>query len=402
MAQPCWANEPEGFASLWVEKDARFTPEAIQETLSQLSLQDPDPEEIVVMIHGFKKPREGSTRDFNALARRIQEQFADGPISVGLVGLQWDSVASVEKTKGLDALRMIRSYRDHVPIARSVGRGPARALLLALQEKYPQAHISVFAHSMGCEVAAAALLPEIEYKEYRPFGPTHRPDDSVQLAMMVLAGSDLDYDFWYKSAISPRALERRTAMTWLTVSDYLEKGDKVLNTRKRIRGRAAGSSFPRLTLAQLDQTVGERRLFIDQRQIPRGHQFLDYYEPPRLERIFAVLRYLTIPRSEQPDEIAQLDEILAAPNDLQTLLPYLDLPGYTAKFYAMWRLERLNCGDARHMTDLTLDRIAETLRQSPERVPDLREDCECVTVRKGQFPSAKALREAGVTESPGE
>ena len=160
---------------------------------------------------------------------------------------------------------------------------------------------------MGCEVAAAALLPEIRYEEYPPFLEAYQPKRPVQLDMLVLAGSDLDYDFWYKSGLSPREMEGRARMTWLTVADYLGKGDKTLNTRRRVRGRAAGTSFPRMTLPQLDQAVSERRIFIDHEDIPRNHQFLDYYEEPRLERILATLRYLTMPRAPQPDEIAELD-----------------------------------------------------------------------------------------------
>ena len=151
-----------------------------------------------------------------------------------------------------------------------------------------------------------------------------------------------------------------------------------------------------MTLPQLDQAVSERRIFIDHEDIPRNHQFLDYYEEPRLERILATLRYLTMPRAPQPDEIAELDEILAAPNDLETLLPYLDKPSYASKFYAIWRVERINCGDARHMTDEILDDITEMLKYDPEKIRQVMEKSDCVTVRKGQFPTQKALKEAGV------
>ena len=393
---PAPAQDPDGFSSLWVAKNAEFTLDDVRQTLEELSKQETDPEQIIVFIHGFKKPKAGSTRDFNTLAEQLEEQFEEDSTRVALVGVQWDSSVDIQKAKGLDALRMIRAYHDAVPLARSVGRGPTRALLLALQERYPKAHLSVFAHSMGCEVAASALLPEIDYDEYEPFGETFRPEEDVRLDLLVLAGSDLDYDFWYKSGISAREMEERTRLAWLTVADYLDKGDKVLNTRRRIRGRAGGSSFPRLTMEQLDQTVAEARLFFDNQDIPRSHQFLDYYTDERLERILAALRYLTVPRAAQPQELARLDEILAAPDDLEVLLPLLDSPGYAAKFYALWRLERLNCGDSRHMTDLTLDEIAELLKLDPKKLPQARESCVCLTVRKGHFPSPKQLQEAGV------
>lgn len=388
---------PNKFASFWVDKSATLQPGVLEQTLAEIDQQDDDPDQIVVFVHGFKKPREGSTRDFNALAERVRNQFSKRSDHLALVGLQWESGVTIPNSSGLNALRMMRAYQDTIPLARSVGRGPGRRLLLALQDKYPNAHISVMAHSMGCEVAAAALLPEIRYEDYKPFVEVFEPDRPIQLEMLVLAGSDLDYDFWYTSGLSPREMEGRAKMTWLTVADYLGKGDKTLNTRRRVRGRAAGTSFPRMTLAQLDQALSERRIFIDHQAIPRNHGFLDYYEEPRLVRIAATLRYLTMPRAPQPDEIAELDEILAAPNDLETLLPYLDRPSYASKFYALWRLERVNCGDARHMTDETLDDIAEMLKYEPEKIRAVLEQSDCVTVREGQFPSQKALREAGVS-----
>lgn len=397
-AAPTQSGVPLNYTSLWVGKEVKTRPEAVRDAVDEVAQKNSDPDQIIVLIHGFKKPREGSTRDFNALADDILEHYEKGPSSVAVVGVQWDSSVAVPSSSGLDALRMLRAYHDTIPVARDVGRGPARALLLALQDRFPEAHLSVFAHSMGCEVAAAALLPEIRYEEYPPTQSPVRPNDVVGLDMLVLAGSDLDYDFWYKSGLTPRQMEGRAKLTWITVADYFTKGDKVLNTRKRIRGRAAGSSFPRMGLAQLDQAVAEQRLFIDRQEIPRSHQFLDYYQEHRIERLLDTLRYLTIARAPQPDEMAELDEILAAPNDLETLLPYLDHPSYAAKFYALWRIERLHCGDARHMTDLTLDEVLEALRHNPQQIPAMRAQTECVTFKKGLFPTKLALKKAGVVE----
>jgi hypothetical protein len=395
---PCLAQDSDDYASLWIEKSGQVQPEAVRETLADLERQQEDPEQIIVFIHGFKKPREGSTRDFNALAQRVRDRFDDDSTRVGLVGVQWDSSITVTKTSGLGMIKMLKAYHEAIPLARSVGRGPTRQLLLALQDKYPKAHISVFAHSMGCEVAAAAVLPEMTYDRFPPFGETYKPERHVQLDTLVLAGSDLDYDFWYKSKLSARNLEKRTRLAWLTVADYLTEGDKVLNTRKKVRGKAGGSSFPRMTLEQLDQTVAERRIFIDQTEIPRDHQFLSYYDDGRLGRILSALRYLTTPRAPEPDEIAELDEILVAPDDMEVLLNYLDHPSYSAKFYALWRIERENCGDARHMTDLTLDNITDLLKTDPKAILEQRADSPCITVQKGQFPSKKALTEAGAFE----
>lgn len=400
MLAPALAQEPVGYASLWVEKDAVVTTAAVQATIAEVARQESDPEEIIVFVHGFKKPRQGSTNDFNALAERLRGQAELSGLRTALVGLQWDSSISVQSSSGLDALRMIREYHDAIPVARSVGRGPGRELILALQEKFPKAHLSIFAHSMGCEVAAALLLPEINYEDYPPFVKPFRPELGVGLDMLVLAGSDLDYDVWYKSGISARAMESRVRMLWLTVADYLTKGDKVLNTRKRIRGRAGGSSFPRLTLEQLDQTIAERRMFIDRQDIPRNHQFLDYYTEERLSRILSTLRYLTVARAPQPDEMAEIDEVLATPYQLDSLVPYLDRLSYAVKLYALWRIERINCGDARHMTDLTLDEISEAYRQNAKSIPEMRLTSPCLTIRNGLYPTPTAMKKAGVVEAP--
>ncbi len=380
---------PTGYASLWVDKSAAVSKEVVDKTLAEANALQPDPEQIVVFIHGFKKPRDGSTRDFNALTERLQPMFAKDSTRVMFVGLQWESATKAS------LLKMQKTYLDTVPLARSVGRGPARQLLLELQKRYPKAHVSVFAHSMGCEVAAAAMLPEISYDEHQPFVETYLPNEQVQLDMLTLAGSDLDYDFWYKSDISARRFESRCRFTWLTVADHLEKGDRTLNMRSRVRGKAAGATFPRMTLEQLDQTVSERRLFLDHRGIPTNHKLLNYYEVPRLERIVATLRYLTTPRAPQPDEIAELDEILAAPSQLEILLPYLDKPSYSAKFYTLWRIERINCGNARHMTDLTLLDITNLLKERPKKIWTERPKSDCLTVKNGQFPTEKVMIKAG-------
>ena len=386
---------PSGYASLWVDKSAVVTPAAVEKTLADANALESDPEQIVVFIHGFKKPRDGSTRDFNALTQRLQPMFAKDSTQVMFVGLQWESATKAS------LLKMQKTYLDTVPLARSVGRGPARQLLLELQKRYPKAHVSVFAHSMGCEVAAAALLPEIRYDDQQPYVETYKPSEQVQLDMLTLAGSDLDFDFWYKSDISARKFEGRCRFTWLTVADHLERGDRVLNMRSRVRGKAAGATFPRMTLEQLDQTISERRLFLDHREIPINHKFLNYYELPRLERIVATLRYLTAPRAPEPDEIAELDEILAAPSEMEVLLPYLDRASYSAKFYALWRIERMNCGDARHMTDLTLLNVVNMLKDRPKKIWTERPKSDCVTIKKGQFPTEKLMIKAGAPSRDG-
>ena len=51
------------------------------------------------------------------------------------------------------------AYLRMVTRARNVGHQAGRQLLLRVQKQYPKAHLSILGHSLGCEVAAACLLP---------------------------------------------------------------------------------------------------------------------------------------------------------------------------------------------------------------------------------------------------
>src|SRR5690606_29836839 len=108
---------------------------------------------------------------------------------------------------------------------------------------------------------------------------------------------------------------------------------------------------------QLDQVVGSRRILLDTSGVPTDHNFDKYYDQARLQRMLASMLYLADPKLKKPAELAELDEILALPDDVSTLLPYLDSPNTGTLLYTLWRLERLNCGDARHMTDQTIEQI---------------------------------------------
>jgi hypothetical protein len=224
---------------------------------------------------------------------------------------------------------------------------------------------------------------------------TFEPKSAVKLLMAVFCGSDLDYDIWAKSQVEARAQSQRVEMTWSTVAPLLGKGDKVLSYRARLRGRAAGSAFPKMTLTQLDDVVSKRRLILDGEDIPNSHDFGEYYNDARLDRIVPVMLYLANPGLPKPLELAELDKILEAPADAASLTPFLDSGRYGTLFYTLWRLERLNCGDARHMTDGTLETIARLLKEHPQMIWKEQKKTECVTVQRGEFPSVRMMTRAG-------
>lgn len=381
--------EPKEYSQLWVDKSAVVTPEAVAATIAGVKKQQADPEHIVVFIHGFDVARNASTAEFDSLALRLRKQFEPSKTRVAFAGVQWES--AIESS----VFQMANIYWQKISVARSTGRGPTRELLLGLQKAFPKAHISLMAHSMGCEVAAAAVVPEIEYADQVPFVETFEPKTDVKLLLVALCGSDLDYDIWSKSHAEARAQGERNQLLWQTVAPYMGKGDKVLSMRAKLRGKAAGSAFPKMTLQQLDETVGKRRIILDGERIPNDHDFEKYYDDERLGRMVPVMRYLVNSKLPKPIEIAELDTILAAPNDITTLLPFLDTGRYGTLFYTLWRIERLNCGDARHLTDGNLETVARMLKDKPQMIWREQPKSECVTIKEGEFPTERMMTRAG-------
>lgn len=380
---------PKEFSSLWVDKTAIVTPEAVAATIAGVKKQQADPQHIVVFVHGFDVQRDSSTAKFDDLASRLKKQFEPSKTKVAFAGVQWESASDQS------VLKLANVYWEKISVARSTGRGPTRQLVLGLQKAFPKAHISVMAHSMGCEVAAAALVPEIEYADQIPFVPTFQPETDLKLHLFSLCGSDLDYDIWSKSHAEARAQNARIKMMWQTVAPYLGKGDKVLSMRAKLRGKAAGSAFPQMTVQQLDQATAHRRIIFDGENIPNDHDFEKYYDDARLARQVPVMLYLANPKLAKPREIAEIDEIMEAPADPAVLTNFLDNGRYGTLFYTLYRFERLNCGDARHMTDGTLENVGRMLKDKPQMIWREQPKTDCITVKNGEFPTVKMMTRAG-------
>lgn len=388
---PQHEGKPTNYAQLWIDETATVTPAAVAETLSDLSRQGSRFDHIVIMSHGFDLDEKTSTQQLEWLSDKFLREFkSKGAQKVGLVSLQWHSAT------GAALVPFGGDYLRKVSLARSAGRGPGRQLLLALQDKYPETHISLVGHSTGCELTTAAIVPELTYDGTEPFVETYQPQRELKILMHFLVGSDVNYDQFYTGKVSANQAVGRIAMTWQTMVPLLpEDKDEVLILRSHFIGRPTGTRFPRLTLEQLDKAVSERRWLIDSREIPMSHLFVDYFSDDRVSRFSDALKYLANPQAPKPAQIDDMDKVLAAPNDLRHLAPALDNESCGVTFYALWRIERLLCGDARHMTDETYEKVIETLRTYPQKLWRTQKSSECQTVRQGTFPTPKMMTKAG-------
>lgn len=442
-----WADQP--FVLAWLGDGSQISEFTIGETLYNVHRVQDQPDHIVVLVHGYNVPREDGANQFQEVADRCYQALKKLDRSAVVVGLEWDSAAPGAQTPW----RAEDAYLQKVSRARVVGHKAARQLLLRLQQEFPRAKIDVLAHSLGCEVSASALFPNIVYDdeifqpqaEAPPAGPhtfdSYDPDRPLHLNCWALTGSDLDYNVWAKGKVEFDSAQSKADFMWMTISPYVGNGfrDQVLQIRQMSRGMAGGSAFPHMTEAQYDSIFSRRAVFFDQRDIPQGHEFVRYFNQSRLDRILAAAIYIadhpaqkalpaagevvsvpvvraTPPKggflgplldqdsppppsmpaaSTEPAELADLDKILAAPNRIEELLPWLESPNSSAQLYALWRLERILCGGSRHFADETLDAVTRMLRSTPRKVWSERESSACESVRRGYWPSEGLMTKAG-------
>ena len=384
-------GKPSNYAQLFIDESAVVTPEQIAETLSDLAHQGDRFDHIVVMTHGFDLDEKVSTQQLEWLSDKFLREFnTKGAQKVGLVSLQWHSAT------GAALFPLGGDYLRKMALARSAGRGPGRQLLLALQDKYPDSHISLIGHSTGCELTTAALVPEIVYDGTTPFVETFEPQRELKVLMHVLVGSDVDYDLFYKGQVTAAQTIGRCRLVWQTMVPVVPKDkDEVLVLRAHFIGRPLGSRFPRLTLEQLDQAVSERRWLIDSHEIPFSHFFVDYFTDERVARLSDAMKSLANPKAPRPVLLETLDKVVAAPADVKTLAKFLDDDSAGVTFFALWRLERMLCKDARHLTDETYENIIELLRTYSQKIWRTHRDSECVTIQKGIFPTPEMMTRAG-------
>ncbi len=353
-----------------------------------------------------------------------------------VVGLEWDSAAPGAQTPW----RATNVYLAKVERARLVGHQAARQVLLRLQKEFPRAKINVLAHSLGCEVSAGALFPNMVYEDEIPKTASYDPGQALHWNSWALTGSDLDYNVWSNGQIEFDSPQSRVDLMWMTISPYVGNGfrDQVLQVRQMARGMAGGSALPHMTEHQYDTVFSRRAVFFDQRDIPQGHEFVRYFNEARLARILSAAVWIgdnpaqaslpapgtpaSVPlvradpprgfvgpvletgpapsaptgtEMTEPEELSDLDKVLAAPNRIEELLPWLEAPNSSAQLYALWRLERLLCGSSKHFADETLDQVTRLLRSKPRTVWAQRESSPCESVRRGYWPTEALMIKAG-------
>ncbi len=371
----------ESYIPLWV-KDSTLIDEA---GLDRVTGSSSTPEQIIVLIHGYDMGQSESERKYRELAGHLEQNLT--PRSLHIVGLQWDA-------GGHSFLNPLGDYFNTLERSRSIGRGPVRQLFLALQEAHPGVPLTVLAHSMGCEVTLAAVAPEIAYREENPKGETFAPEEDVRLTLAAFAGSDLDYDIWQHGGTAAMRWFENVGLTWMTVSDPVSQGDRVLSFRTRLRGKAAGSLMPLMTEEQLDTALPGRRLVLDGEEVPVDHELDSYFRPRRVQRLSQALLHLT-DFGQEPPELLAVRQVLDAPEALPALRRHLDSPHAGAAFVALWRVERLLCGDSRHLADQTLERAVRLLASRPKAIWPLQASSDCKTLRRGLFPTNDTMRRAG-------
>ena len=369
-------------------KGGKLSDAALNQVLRDVKKQEPNPEHIVVMMHGFWNTSEDSNKSYTTIAQRVRDQFGQRKVRAAILGLQWESaVAGSEWPWEIEG-----AYLSMLARGRGVGRVTGRQLMLQLQKSYPKATYHILAHSQGCEVAGATVFPEMDYKDDIPKTEPLHPKQDLRIGLLCLAGSDLDYDVWYKSQVDVR---NRVRLFWMTVSSYIGDRDRTLYYRKASRGLGGGLAVPRMTEKQYDALFPQKRLVFDNADIPQGHEFAKYYEEKRVGQLVTSAIALANPRAPKSAQQAELDKVMALPNQVKALQPMLDSPNLGSVMLALWRIEKLLCGGSQHMTDGSLEDVTRLLRTTPKVVWEVQGTTKCQSIKQGIWPTEKLMERAG-------
>ena len=381
----------EASVPIWLGDGSLLSPADLEAAVQRAVKNQPKPQHIAVLVHGYHTTREESAEQFQEIGQRFQNQYRQLNQKALVIGLQWESALPGAGVPW----EAEEAYLSSVGRARKVGHNAARQVLLRLQRQFPKAEVSLFGHSLGCEVSAATLLPEIDYRDELEKSTAYLPQENLFTTMVALCGSDLDYDIWAKSGVSFRSKKPRTRMLYMTISPYLGDRDKTLQVRQLSRGVAGGSAFPKMTVEQCDIVYKNRAILCDNRDVPTDHAYTSYYDDARVQRLVGICNYVSNPKAPEPVELAEADKILKLPNQLEAIVPYLDSELISSQMYALWRVEQINCGGSMHMCDETLGKIAQMLRNTPAKIKKERPNSPCKTVQKAIWPTEKTMTRAG-------
>lgn len=363
--------------------------------LAELAERQPDPQHVVVLIHGFDTPTFESRREYSEVAPRVLAEFSKLDRRAVVLGVQWDSNVGPQRkwvpaALGHLAFRMIGlrkvirdPYTSRIPIARTLGRNGLRQMLFDVRDRFPNARIHIMAHSMGAEVTAHAINPE--YTPIPRRATVFAPERPLKLDVVALAGGDLDFDSGAKSKpVDPRAAPN---LLWVTLPKVGQRGDRVLNLRKKIRSKAAvGNAVPAFREDQYDALIGNRRLVFDTIDIPANHALVAYWAAPRLNRIAAAAEGIRDPEHNPSPLLKACGDVLAAPAEVHAIKPFLIGPETSPKVYALWRLEHLLCKSSKHMSSGYSEAVLAKTLKDPGWWDSERLRTSCGVVREGLWP----------------
>jgi hypothetical protein len=412
LALAAGAREPAAdaelsFVPLRFGRDTSATPEARQAALAELARREPKPQHLVVLIHGWDDPVYQSTKEYSQIADDAQAYFQRRRERAVVLGIQWDSDAGALRDwlpkavafRLLNAVGLKKKlddpYLQKVELARSVGRRGLRQTLFDLEDRFPHARVHLWIHSLGAEAAMHALAPTLTSGDPNNPFETYCPERTPRVDVLALAGADLDRDLLDRNSGWTQAQLPR--LLWLTMPPFGVGRDRTLILRKLVRETPAiGDEGPRLAEAQFDALMSQRRLVFDAQAVPRDHQFLGYYNPDRLEGLVDAAIALRPQGPRRSALLADLDRVLAAPNTVAALKPFLENADNCTKLYALWRMERLVCGDSAHLQYGYSIRVASMAIKHPGELDKERQRTPCKLVREGYWPPP-ALKKADVT-----
>ncbi|HTE17520.1 MAG TPA: alpha/beta hydrolase, partial [Armatimonadota bacterium] len=200
-------EEPAGaFVSMRVARSGDIPAEQRAQAVAELARQQADPQHVVVLVHGWDTPYYQSTRQFGRVAPQVRAEFDRLNERAAVLGIQWDSNVGPRRTwipaafghyffSLLGLRKVIRDpYTSRIPVARTLGRTGLRQILFDVRDRFPEARIHVFAHSMGAEATAHAINPEFTPLSAGDDTPVYRPERPLKLDVVALAGADLDFD----------------------------------------------------------------------------------------------------------------------------------------------------------------------------------------------------------------
>jgi pimeloyl-ACP methyl ester carboxylesterase len=245
------ADAPGAFVPVRAGEDGRIPAAALSAALDAVG-RSGHPRHVVVLVHGFNTPYHRSAEHYEHAAALLRRQFDRLNEPVSVVGLQWPSSAGALREwlpksfasfllKKLGFRNAVRDpYLAKIPVDRAVGRVGLRQVVFALQERFPEAGVHLIGHSMGAEVIAHAVAPDIT--EIPKAGPApEEPERPCSVGLVALLGADLDYN----------AIDRAPPRTpgtglprllWVTFPRFDAAEDRALRVRRLVRGRGPSAT----------------------------------------------------------------------------------------------------------------------------------------------------------------